>query len=339
MLPWTSTIDLHLILTSMINIFHFLEIFSTKIQHFWRAVIQLNQRLWILPFGASFPPPYASTNTTTQWALLLPPHLTIEGVGRVTTLILVCNSWCSKSPKSTTKQPPSSHSPILPQLDLLYPPPVQQWVHHPPVWSLCVQQRTVWEKYPSTCKASLVKLGRVSSQIQVLFSTATVSKQAEGKRWVSTQQPSVSTNKTTMYPLHTHTQLFQQVAHLPPTFAHSLWWLFFDCFSFPPLTVSLFPPFLPLSITIQLWRWNIQAAKCALRLKSNWSAKCWAFPTKTIRIGVIDFKEAVNRNDFDMPHRKLHILTEWSHQLKHCKTTYIGRVESSWRRNSNYCCT
>jgi len=40
-----------------------------------------------------------------------------------------------------------------------------------------------------------------------------------------------------------------------------------------------------------------------------------------------------------MPHRKLRILAEWSHQLKDCKTTYIGRVESSWRRNSNYCCT
>ena len=211
------------------------------------------------PFWTIWTPPYPSTNNTSQWALLLPPHLTIEGVGRVTTLILVCNSWCSKSPKSTTKQPPSSHSPILPQLDLLYPPPVQQWVHHPPVWSLCVQQRTVWEKYPSTCKASLVKLGRVSSQIQVLFSTATVSKQAEGKRWVSTQQPSVSMNKTTMYPLHTHTQLFQQVVHLPPTFVHPLWWLLFHCFSFLPLTVSLFPPFLPLSITIQLWRWHIQA--------------------------------------------------------------------------------
>lgn len=64
--------------------------------------------------GSPLHPPCASTNTLTQWALLLPPYLTIEGVGRATTPILVYKHWWSKSTKSTTKWPTSSHSLILP---------------------------------------------------------------------------------------------------------------------------------------------------------------------------------------------------------------------------------
>jgi len=56
----------------------------------------------ILPLRTS---PYASTNNTTQWALLLPPHPTIEGVGRVTTPFRVSNCWSSKSPNPQ----PSDH--------------------------------------------------------------------------------------------------------------------------------------------------------------------------------------------------------------------------------------
>ena len=302
-------------------------------------MIQLNQRPSILPFGAPVHPPYASTNNTTQWALLLPPHLTIEGVGRVTTLILVCNSWCSKSPKSTTKQPPSSHSPILPQLDLLYPPPVQQWVHHPPVWSLRVQQRTVWAFYPSTCKASLVK-GELLLQPSSGLICDRHRREAIRRKKVSDHTATVGDHEqnhhvSTPYPHTTVSTSCPPSTDIcpPPVMT------FVSLFFFPATHRVVVPAISTIVYYNTVMKMTHSSAKCVLRVESNWSAKCWAVPTKAITIGVIDFKEAVNRNDFDMPRRKLHILAEWSHQLKDCKTTYIGRVESSWRRNSNYCCT